>query len=90
MLVIRRVLFLAFLTLTSLHAKEPQLPPEAVALLPEALIASKVVKPEFGTIEKVDNTDAPTKPIFRAASLAKLEKSYDLALNKSFAGATRR
>ena len=82
-----RHLLLALLALTSLHAEEPQLPPEAVALLPEALIAPKVVKPEFGTIEKVESADAPTKFIFRATSPAKLEKSYELALNKSFTGA---
>ena len=82
-----RHLLLTLLALASLHAEEPQLPPEAVALLPEALIAPKVVKPEFGTIEKVENTDAPTKSIFRATSPAKLEKSYELALNKSFTGA---
>lgn len=82
-----RYLTFALLAFASLHAEEPQLPPEAVALLPEALIAPKVVKPEFGTIEKVEITDAPTKPIFRATSPAKLEKSYELALNKSFTGA---
>ena len=82
-----RHLLLAFLAATSLHAEEPQLPDEAVALLPEALIAPKVVKPEFGTIENVENTDAPTKSIFRATSPAKLERSYELALNKSFTGA---
>ncbi len=82
-----RHLLLAFLAATSLHAEEPQLPDEAVALLPEALIAPKVVKPEFGTIEKVESTDAPTKSIFRATSPAKLEKSYELALNKGFTGA---
>jgi endo-1,4-beta-xylanase len=82
-----RHLLLTLLALASLHAEEPQLPPEAVALLPEALIAPKVVKAEFGTIEKVESTDAPTKSIFRATSPAKLEKSYELALNKSFTGA---
>ena len=82
-----RHLLLTLLALASLHAEEPQLPPEAVALLPEALIAPKVVKAEFGTIEKVESADAPTKPIFRATSPAKLEKSYELALNKSFTGA---
>ena len=81
------ILLLAFITIASLHAEELQLPPEAVALLPEALIAPKVVKAEFGTIEKVESTDAPTKSIFRATSPAKLEKSYELALNKSFTGA---
>lgn len=82
-----RHLILALFAFASLHAEEPQLPPDAVALLPEALIAPKVVKPEFGTIEKVESTDAPTKSIFRATSPAKLEKSYELALNKSFTGA---
>jgi GH35 family endo-1,4-beta-xylanase len=82
-----RHLLLTLLALASLHAEGPQLPPEAVALLPEALIAPKVMKAEFGTIEKVESTDAPTNPIFRATSPAKLEKSYELALNKSFTGA---
>lgn len=82
-----RHLILALFALASLHAEEPQLPPEAVALLPEAFIAPKVVKPEFGKIEKVESADATTKPIFRATSPAKLEKSYELALNKSFTGA---
>jgi len=87
MLMIRRILILVLLAATSLHAEEPQLPPEAIPLLPEALIATKVVKPEFGTIEKLETKDAPTKSIFRATSLAKLEKSYELALNKTFTGA---
>ena len=82
-----RHLSFALFAFASLHAEEPQLPPDAVALLPEAFIAPKVVKPEFGTIEKVESTDAPTKSIFRATSPAKLEKSYELALNKSFTGA---
>ena len=82
-----RHLTFALFAFASLHAEEPQLPPDAVALLPEAFIAPKVVKPEFGTIEKVESTDAPTKSIFRATSPAKLEKSYELALNKSFTGA---
>jgi len=84
MLMIKRILILVLLGATSLHAEEPQLPPEAIALLPEVLIAPMVVKPELGTIEKVQNTDAPTKPVFRVNSPQKLEKSYELALNKSF------
>ena len=84
---IKRIRLLALFAATSLHAEESQLPPGAVALLPDALIASKVVNLEFGTIEKVDSADAPAKQIFSVTSPAKLEKSYDFALNKSFTGA---
>jgi endo-1,4-beta-xylanase len=80
-------LFLHSSFLASLHAQEPLIPSEAVALLPEAFITPKVAKPEFGTIEKVNVADVTGKQVFRVTSPAKLEKSYELVLNKNFTGA---
>ncbi len=82
-----RYLILPFVAFASLHAQEPQIPSEAVALLPEAFITPKVAKPEFGTIEKVNIAGETAKQVFRVTSPTKLQKSYELVLNKNFTGA---
>ena len=57
----------------------PVLPKGAVELLGEARMVPTKPKPEQGSIA--------TGEVLRVTSLAKLEKAYELAVNKSFAGA---
>jgi endo-1,4-beta-xylanase len=72
-----RHLILAALAIASLHAEEPVLPSEAVALLPEVALKPTQPKPEEGSITK-------TEAGFRLESLGKLERTYNLAVSRAF------
>jgi GH35 family endo-1,4-beta-xylanase len=72
-----RHLLLITLTIVSLHAEEPALPPEAKALLPDLPMQPTQPKPEEGRISK-------TETGFLLESPGKLEKSYNLAVSRRF------
>ncbi len=74
----------AILVFAVVHAEEPNLPPEAVALLPQAALLPTKPKPEEGSIMQVEGTGAPKKSVWRLTSLGKLEKSYNLSLSRNF------
>lgn len=67
----------AALLLGIVRAEEPALPPEAVALLPGTPLVPTKPKPEEGTIAQVEGA-------WRLTSPGKLEKSYNLALSRTF------
>ena len=70
-------LLVALFFLTSLHAEEPTLPPEAVAVLTTGTFQPTQPKPEEGSITRIEGA-------WRLASPGKLEKSYNLSVSRSF------
>lgn len=79
----KTILGLFLLAVCTLRAEEPQLPPEAVALFPEARPVP-TQKAAEGSVEAVEVAGAPRNPVFRAVSAGKSDKPHLVALNRSF------
>ena len=83
---IRTLLACLFIAASALHAEAPALPPEALALLPTTPLKPTKPASNEGSITEVESTAAPTKTVWRMQSPAKLEKSYNLSLSRTFSG----
>jgi endo-1,4-beta-xylanase len=70
-------LILALLVITAALAEEPILPPEAKPCLPDTALVPTKPGPEDGSITTIDGG-------WRLQSPGKLEKSYNLAVSRSF------
>lgn len=80
-----RILSLLALALAApLRGEEPQLPPEAVALLPAGRPVPTKPKPDEGKIESVESAGAPVNPVFRVTSPGKLSAPHVLAVSRTF------
>jgi endo-1,4-beta-xylanase len=77
---LRRLTYLTcFITTAFLHAEEPTLPPDAKPMLPETALVPTKPTPEDGRITPIEGG-------WRLDSPGKLEKSYNLAVSRTFEG----
>jgi endo-1,4-beta-xylanase len=76
-------LIIAILCFSTLHAEEPTIPLEAVALLPDTPMQPTNPNADEGMISKIDGG-------FRLESLGKLANSYNVAVSRRFTQALER